>query len=256
MGKFLKTALMMLMVGQAPVQAATPLSLNQSLTELPGLERASKAQKGLPELMAINSQEYASVIQPTTDFENLYQHAQMAQNELAMLTHRVAYLSSTQASVPDVKSRERALAKLEGKLDGDVRLLTDLARTTLVASNVEGVVRAYHHLNQHGQVVKVKNRFQTPKANGYRDMNVLVRLPQSKLVAEVQIHLADIAAIKSGAEHDIYTQIQEIERHAAQQQRDLAEIELARISRLKQQSSELYQRAWEAHDTPARVNYG
>ncbi|WP_417347380.1 hypothetical protein [Ferrimonas sp.] len=256
MGKFLKTALMLFMVGQAPVQAATQLSLDTSLDKLPGLERSNKAEKGLPGLMAIESQDSASVVQPTSDFENLYLRAQHAQNELAMLTHRVAYLSSTQADVPAVKGRERALAKLEGKLDGDVTLLTDLARTTLVADDVEGLLRAYHELDRQGEVVRVKNRFLTPKANGYRDLNLLVRLPESLMVAEVQIHLRPFAEIKNGPEHDLYQQIQELERQALVQQRPLSEFEQARVERLRHQSTLLYQQAWEAISTPGRVRYG
>ncbi|TKB49401.1 hypothetical protein FCL40_08700 [Ferrimonas sediminicola] len=256
MGKFLKTALMLFMVGQAPVQAATQLTLDTSLDKLPGLERSNKAEKGLPGLMAIDSQEYASAIQPTSDFENLYLRAQLAQNELAMLTHRVAYLSSTQADVPAVKGRERALAKLEGKLDGDVRLLTDLARTTLVAEDVDGLLRAYHELDRQGEVVRVKNRFLTPKANGYRDLNLLVRLPDSQMVAEVQIHLRSFANIKSGPEHDFYQQIQEVERQALAERRSLSEFERARVQRLRQQSAVLYRQAWEAISPPGWVSYG
>ncbi|TKB56551.1 nucleotidyltransferase family protein [Ferrimonas aestuarii] len=243
MGKFLKTALMLLMVGQSPVQAASPLSLTAASGDLPKLERQNRAAKGLPELMAI-SHDSSQVQQPISDFENLYAQAEQAQQELAMLTHKVAFLSGTEASVPNIKSRERAKAKVASKFNGDVTALTDLARTTIIANDVEGVVRAYQTLQQQGQIQQVKNRFQNPKANGYRDLNVLVTLPETQLVAEVQIHLSDIAAIKSGPEHKIYTDIQQIERLAEQQQRQLSEFETARIAKLKQQSTQLYQQQW------------
>ena len=53
-----------------------------------------------------------------------------------------------------------------------------------------------------------KNRFKKPTASGYRDLNLLVRLPKTNLIAEVQLHLKAIADVKSGPEHDLYEQIQ------------------------------------------------
>ena len=108
---------------------------------------------------------------------------------------------------------------------------------------------AYEQLNRFTKIVKTKNRFKTPARSGYRDLNLLVQLPHSNIVAEVQLHLKAIADVKSGEEHDIYEEIQSIERAAASQSRQLNEIEVARIHHLRNQSRSLYQDAWQPYIT-------
>ncbi|KOO11698.1 phosphoribosylglycinamide formyltransferase, partial [Vibrio xuii] len=96
-------------------------------------------------------------------------------------------------------------------------------------------------------IVQVKNRFKSAKASGYRDLNLLVQLPKTKLIAEVQVHLKAIADVKNGPEHDIYERIQRIERNAATQNRELSEFELAQIQHMRSESKELYHNAWQPY---------
>ncbi|QIZ76450.1 RelA/SpoT domain-containing protein [Ferrimonas lipolytica] len=245
MGKFFKTALaMLMMVGQPAAGFATQSQFEQKHQPNNAAEQ-NRFHTGNV-LESIASYQAYQPTQALTTFEPLYQQAQHAQNELAMLTQKSAYLSATDALIPQVKSPQRALAKLHADCDGDVTRLTDLARSSLVANDVDGVVRAYRQLKSEVEVVRVKNRFATPKANGYRDMNLLVRLPASGHIAEVQIHLSEIAAIKNGPEHDIYQQIQQIERRSS----NPSEFELAQIDKLKWQSTQMYETAWSNYITP------
>lgn len=80
-------------------------------------------------------------------------------------------------------------------------------------------------------------------------MNLLVRLPKTNLVAEVQLHLKAIADVKSGPEHDLYEKIQKLERQAMLENRELSEIELASIRNMRTQSKNLYQQAWQPYLT-------
>ena len=94
------------------------------------------------------------------------------------------------------------------------------------------------------EVVKVKNRFNEPVRSGYRDLSLLVMLPKTKMIAEIQIHLSEISKIKSGAEHDVYEIIQKIERLAHAENRPLSKIEESQIAKARNESRILYEKAW------------
>ena len=253
MYRFLRTSLivMLMLAGKAPLEAATMLSLSQSGNgNNNGAGNSSSRvrsqfSRDLAGLYQVNSFSLANIKQPHSDFAELYLLAGSAQHELATLTRQIALMSQTNAIIPDLKSADRAQAKIASKHQGDASRITDLARSSLVADNSYQLLSAFQLLEQETEIVQVKNRFSQPKENGYRDINVLVRLPKSQMIAEVQIHLASIAAIKNGAEHDNYALIQQLENSAKHQQRPLAETELFKIKQLQQQSSELYQTVWQ-----------
>jgi len=203
--------------------------------------------RALQRLQAIGSWRAQNLGQPHADLDSLYRIAGQGQQELASVTRRIAALTGTEALNPSLKSRQRAQAKISGELGGQAGKLTDLVRTSVIADDIPGLLQAYAALEKHAAVVQVKNRFVDPTASGYRDLNVLVRLPESGLLAEVQFHLLRIAAVKNGPEHQLYEQIQRIERRALAQQRSLTAIERARITQLRDTSRRLYLRAWQHH---------
>ncbi len=125
-----------------------------------------------------------------------------------------------------------------------------MARGSLVAEDIPSLVQAFELLNKEVTTVAVKNRFKSPTDSGYRDLKVLVRLPESQLIAEVQLHLNAISTVKNGAEHEIYEQIQKIERVGLKQNRSLSEFELAQITQLRTVSNNLYQEAWQQYLQP------
>jgi ppGpp synthetase/RelA/SpoT-type nucleotidyltranferase len=188
-------------------------------------------------------------IQPYSDFDVLYSKAHQAQAELETLCKSTALLTSTESYFAGVKSAERAKEKIAYELNGQPERITDLARATIVADDIESLMAAYEVLNRETTVVKVKNRFKKPGASGYRDLNLLVKLPKTNLVAEVQLHLKAIADVKSGPEHEFYEQIQKIERLAALESREINDLEQAQIRTMRRQSKELYQNAWQPYIT-------
>ncbi|QYK12120.1 RelA/SpoT domain-containing protein [Shewanella rhizosphaerae] len=201
----------------------------------------SKDQHGLH---AIASSSAALIRQSSDDLDSLYAQAQNAQQELTSLLEGLNTQESYQLLIPEVKSYERAKAKIAAKFDGDASRITDLARASLVANDIQGLMTAFEDLQQQVKVLQVKNRFAEPKASGYRDLNLLVQLPQTGMIAEVQLHLKAIAEIKSGEEHKAYEQIQAIEARAIAQSRDLSQLELAQITHLRQASHKQYHKAW------------
>ncbi|WP_299492663.1 RelA/SpoT domain-containing protein [uncultured Shewanella sp.] len=195
-------------------------------------------------LLSFPSQQFTPATQSSADLSLLYQQAFHTKKDLDTLLGTISTTTQTQAIFAPLKTAQRADEKIQNKFDGDSSKITDLVRGSLVADNVNGLVRAYEALTAQVEVVRIKNRFAAPKDSGYRDLNLLVKLPHSNMICEVQLHLSQIAQIKSGAEHETYQKIQSIQAKAKHNQRDLSEIELAQVTRLRQESFKLYQRAW------------
>ncbi|SMY16377.1 phosphoribosylglycinamide formyltransferase [Photobacterium aquimaris] len=204
-------------------------------------------------LNLINDWRYDNINQPYQQFELLYKHAKFAQIELNLLIEKSASHTDCHAILPGKKSRVRALQKITTELHGKSDALTDLVRGSIVATNIDDLIKAYDYLIQYTDVCAVKNRFSQPTDSGYRDIKLLIRLPNSHFIAEIQLHLKKIASIKNGAEHSIYEQIQNIERQAMIESRLLHELEQRKITKLRQYSQSLYQQVWQHYMSNNRL---
>ncbi|KAB0303557.1 RelA/SpoT domain-containing protein [Vibrio fortis] len=251
MSVFLRTtALMLLVLSRAPAFAATVSTNSAEPTRTPAQNQVSSkvfrhSLSGLYGIKAFDS----NPTQPYTDFDVLYSKSHQAQAELETICKSTALLTNSEALFAGVKSQARAEEKIALELNGDVTRITDLARATIIANDVESLVEVYEAVSREADVVKVKNKFKSPADSGYRDLNLLVRLPKTNIIAEVQLHLKAIADVKSGPEHELYEIIQGIERNALAQNRPINDIEAAQINNLRSQSLELYQQAWQPYIT-------
>lgn len=228
---------------------AAPVKLEHYIDEsklLPSSQ--SKANnnytKDLAGLYSVKPYHSSHIKQPYSDFNFLYQKALVGQVELESITEYIAFATGTTTFSSGIKSQQRALNKINGKLEGNNQKITDLARTSIVAKDIATLMNAFELIEQQTKILRIKNRFKTPGESGYRDLSLLVRLPESKIVAEVQIHLEAFSVIKNGDEHANYEQIQLIERLQLSENRELSEIELASINKLRNQSKQMYQNAW------------
>lgn len=201
-------------------------------------------QQALSELLSIPSFRANQVAQPFSDLDALYDVAPDAQQELESLAADIAQSVDGKVLSAGLKGRARAEEKVAKELGGDASLLTDIVRITVETDSINALNRAYGHLAANTQTLEVINRFQDPRPSGYRDLKVLVTLPESKLVAEVQFHLRAISEIKNGPEHRIYEHIQGIERNAASEGRNLNDIEVAKVEKLRAESRKMYRMAW------------
>ena len=251
MSVFLRTtALMLLVLSRAPAFAATVSTNSAEPTRTPAQNQVSSkvfrhSLSGLYGIKAFDS----NPTQPYTDFDVLYSKSHQAQAELETICKSTALLTNSEALFAGVKSQARAEEKIALELNGDVTRITDLARATIIANDVESLVEVYEAVSREADVVKVKNKFKSPADSGYRDLNLLVRLPKTNIIAEVQLHLKAIADVKSGPEHELYEIVQGIERNALAQNRPINDIEAAQINNLRSQSLELYQQAWQPYIT-------
>lgn len=246
---------LMFVLGRSPVASATMPEYNNTDIEHPSPTQGSKEtfQRSLSGLYSIPSYRSPTLFQSHSDFDTLYCQAQSAQTELEQVINQVSLISGTQAVLPGVKSKTRAKIKLATELGGRTELLTDLARGSIVANDIGTLVQTFELLNKEVTIVEIKNRFKHPAPSGYRDLKLLVRLPETQHIAEIQLHLDMISEIKNGAEHDIYEQIQIIERQAKLEARNLNDLELAKLKSLRHQSLEMYQSAWHQYLQPEAI---
>lgn len=249
---FLRTTTIMLLLLSRTPAYAIQLNQAQSSQSRPQINQACPQafKHSLSGLYSIPDIHSDTIRQPIGDFDHLYSQAPQAQHELEVLCKSIALNTHTQPAFAGVKSQQRAKEKVEKKLNGQADRITDLARATIVAQDLPSLVRAYQQLHQQASVLQVKNRFKTPAPSGYRDLKVLVQMPHSGLIAEVQFHLDEIAKIKSGEEHVLYEKIQHIERTAMLENRDLNTFEKAKVDQLRNQSLSLYHDVWQYYLTP------
>ncbi|MGF1759178.1 phosphoribosylglycinamide formyltransferase [Photobacterium sagamiensis] len=242
-------------LSRSPVAAESLPVHTDSDYEVPSSSQGSKKsfQRSLSGLYSIPSWRQSHITQPYDDFDSLYQQAHQAQTELEQLIQQVSLSTDTQSQLPGIKSQTRAEYKISTELNGEVNRLTDLARGSLIARDIGSLVQAFELLSKKVTIVEVKNRFKLPATSGYRDLKMLVRLPQTQHIAEIQLHLQAISDIKNGAEHNIYEQLQTIERTASSQNRELNELEASRVNSLRNMSINLYQSVWQQYLQPERA---
>lgn len=200
--------------------------------------------RNLAGLFSITEYHALNIKQPHNDFNQLYQKAVSGQTELESVTRKIAQQSNTYTHTSGVKSKQRARDKVSAKYTGHSDKITDITRTSIVAQDIPALINAFELLEQNTQILRIKNRFVTPNPSGYRDLSLLVRLPESGIVAEVQLHLEAFSVIKNGKEHENYEQIQQIQRLQLRENRELSEIEQASIDKLRKESQQMYQQAW------------
>lgn len=244
MTKLFRTFFIFLLLLSSRATVASAFDINDTKTDRSNYSARQVQSHDLQGLYALSSQTFDIPLQTSSNLANLYSQAHKAQSELSQLLEQITTQSQAHIIIPEVKSYQRAADKVATKFSGDARKITDLARASIVTDSIQELMQVYQVLSEQTQIVQQKNRFATPKASGYRDLNLLVRLPESGMIAEVQLHLQDIADIKSGPEHKVYEKVQMIEANAIKQQRPLSEFELAQIAQLRQESHKLYHKAW------------
>jgi ppGpp synthetase/RelA/SpoT-type nucleotidyltranferase len=225
----------------APLQALEQEVDREMAPSAGGRERLAMQQlEGIAELGG------AEVSQSTSDFDEVMRSGEAAQAELGAIAQGIAAKVGAEARVPKAKLREKAALKLVGREDGskDASHIFDIARVSVVCTSFEQLVLSYATLAESTTIVKVKNKFAKPNENGYRDMNLLVQVPQAKHVGEVQLHLEKMEKVKSGPEHMLYDKIAKIQARAkADGNRALTADEAKIIALFNMTSAEVYGKA-------------
>jgi len=145
-----------------------------------------------------------------------------------------------------LKTVDRATAKIIGDYDGDHSQIRDLARGRLVVDTPEQVDAIRNYLAQNRAALgieEMKDRFANPSGTNFRDINMSMRLPNGHVV-ELRIEqrgLLEAARLT----HEPYERVQEIERQAKLEGRNLTDAERIERQRLLDQVRDI-------HDSAAR----
>lgn len=104
-----------------------------------------------------------------------------------------------------LKKQEKSTDKVNTDYFGDWTQLKDLVRATIAVRGIEDVHGALDGLKRVGLnfAQKPKDNMTHGTKDGYRDLNLIVKLPQSGLLAELQIAVKQISKVKPEA-HEYY----------------------------------------------------
>ena len=107
-----------------------------------------------------------------------------------------------------VKGVPRIAVKAADDYKGDVSLVKDVVRGTITVRSPDELNNALVRVLQSGAEVvpgSVKDNTTTPTKEGYRDINVLLRLPGSRMLAELQLIVKPMLEAKLGPGHKLYS---------------------------------------------------
>ncbi len=105
--------------------------------------------------------------------------------------------------IGSLKGADRAREKVEADYGGDWSQLRDMVRATISVPTMEDVKTVVDKLTAAGIEVaqKPKDRFAKPTSEGYRDLMMIVKLPNGML-AEMQVHLKAMTLAKDAGHKD------------------------------------------------------
>lgn len=147
-------------------------------------------------------------------------HAQEEENKKAKQDGRQPInLSDTDYMLPEhwddnrgylfmgpLKGKARAEEKVAKDYDGDWSKLRDMVRATIAVPSITQVPKVLADLKAAGlkMAMKPKNNLIKPLPGGYRDVNMILRLPNGML-AEMQIHIKPMTVAKEKGHADYET---------------------------------------------------
>lgn len=106
--------------------------------------------------------------------------------------------------VGPVKGLKRTATKAALEYLGDVGEVKDVLRGTIAVRDARGMVNALSQLTSTADIINIKDHVNKPLASGYRDLNVLIRLRKSGMLAEVQLITKPMLEAKMTVGHKLY----------------------------------------------------
>lgn len=130
----------------------------------------------------------------------LIERAERANGAFSDKVRSLAKQLGAEAKTAPVKSAKRSVEKLyadelETGMPATPESIRDLVRATIVVPTEADVPKAVRAIRDNFDVIKVKDRFESPMPTGYRDVLLNVRLPDGS-IGEVQVHIPEMLAAK------------------------------------------------------------
>lgn len=191
---------------------------------------------------------------PDLNFEQLYEQARTAMPQLQdagakmladLRQHHPGLFDNVTFEMGPLKAADRAQAKIAGDYAGDTSQISDLARARLVVDTPEQISAIRDYLDHNASALgieKSKDRFAVPSETHFRDINMKARMPNGHVV-ELRIEQSDLLQAAKHT-HTPYERIQEIERRAEMEGRDMTPDEVEQRARYMDEIHDI-------HDAPS-----
>eukprot|EP00035_Acanthoeca_spectabilis_P006576 m.126374 g.126374 ORF g.126374 m.126374 type:complete len:235 (-) comp13568_c2_seq2:129-833(-) len=118
----------------------------------------------------------------------------------------IAAATATEFHVGPQKKSERLFEKARIAYDGDLRRVTDYERRSFVCGTFAEAATVTKRIGDGFEVLRMKKRFSAKnrsakdrlkESGGYHDLQFVVRVPETDLLLEVQVHLAVFYDVKT-----------------------------------------------------------
>lgn len=197
-----------------------------------------KAMASLPKSSAIR--------QPHNSWEALNHHGVEGREQFVKMLDALG-LPPERLSIPPNKSEGRSREKVETDYDGDWTQIKDVVRGTIISNNLGEMEQAVADLQKAGieLAAQPKDKVSNPTPEGYRDINVLVKLPNG-MVAELQFNVPRMLEAKEEM-HNVYARQQKIQRKngSAEPNSTWSEQDTDTFLALREEQLAVYSAAWE-----------
>jgi hypothetical protein len=180
-----------------------------------------------------------------SDLELIYEQAAAAEPELIEKTTQLAAATNGKPQFPPdgLKAKGRAKEKIIADYGGNAAAICDLVRSTIEYASFADMLAGLEQCKKDFNVVREKNRFQTPTNAGYRDICLNVKLSNGH-VGELQMNLTQLLAAKKDG-HKQYDEIRKIEGRFALLQGEIIGPFRKKLDALLAESKAIYEAALE-----------
>lgn len=145
------------------------------------------------------------LVQPSGDLDQLYKLAEEARGGFKAFMEKAQEATGAKRlmSRPVLKDRKRVLEKMKEDGAKDASQIYDIDGHTLIYDDLAGVARGLKYFMEQGAAIRIKNNFAKPSMQGYRDVNINIKLPNG-MISEIQLNTEAMMEAKDGPGHIFY----------------------------------------------------
>lgn len=128
---------------------------------------------------------------------------------IARFLSELRYDGGPVVMVAPMKGERRIVEKALTHHLGDVSLVQDLVRGSVAVDHPDDVRivadRTLAILRRRSiEIVEIEDHFTNIGAGGYRDFQINFRLPRTRIIGELQLHVKDLLVVKQRVGHGVY----------------------------------------------------
>jgi len=148
----------------------------------------------------------------------LYKYAAKAKPNFDKILKKIAKENHADALTTPLKSKKRTIEKAIVNYDGNIPKVSDVLRGSIISRVYGRIDEIVSDIKKNFDVIRIKNRFEKPKKDEYRDLLINVKL--DNIVAEIQVHVRELLNVKNYISHLFYEILRTIEAQTKKENRD------------------------------------